>query len=575
MPTLSLTRFRAPFPLFATYACFTILFYTVTARSIQKPGLQLPPDAPANAQQVVDIFKSAYGSYKTFAWGHDSLAPLTRGFIDDRNGWGATIVDSLSTAHIMGLEDIFKEGVNFTLGIDFSRSKTNDTVSLFESTIRYVGGILSAYELDGKKDHRLVDKARELADKLVHGWVDSNDIPYNALNFTTDRPVVDETGLAVAGTLVLEWSKLSDYTGDSTYRAFAEKSMQRLGLLPAPFPGLPAQMVIPHTNQPNGTYVTWGAGSDSYFEYLIKYGRLTNNADTVWTKTWLQAVDSSIIHLAKEAVNTEVKGLLYLGEWVNGTFRHLSSHLGCFHGGNWIMGGRLTDNDTIVDYGLNLTDTCWNTYERTATGLGPEVFGFVGPDGDHAGRAKPSLQDLAFYKENGFYSYNDTMWAYYDLRPEVLESNFYAWRATGDIKYQKRAQAALLSIEKYCKVEDGYVGIMDVRVAEQSFYINQTETFLFAEVLKYLYLTFADPNVINLDEWVLNTEAHPFIAPPSLDTYAVTRWVGPVEPFHLRAIRAAVTAARSAAYLQALAWILAILLLATSWRFRPKVMKQE
>lgn len=574
MPALSLPRFCTPFRLVATYTCF-ILLHAVTARNIQKPGLQLPPDASANAQQVVDIFKSAYGSYKTFAWGHDSLAPLSREYIDDRNGWGATIVDSLSTAHIMGLEDIFKEGVNFTLGIDFSQSKTNDTISLFESTIRYVGGILSAYELDGKKDDRLVGKARELADKLIHGWVDNNDIPYNALNFTTDRPVVDETGLAVAGTLVLEWSKLSDYTGNNTYRTFAEKSMRRLGLLPAPFPGLPAQMVIPHTNKPNGTYVTWGAGSDSYFEYLIKYGRLTNNADAVWTKTWLTAVDSSIIHLAQEAVNTDIKGLLYLGDWDNGTFRHIGSHLGCFHGGNWIMGGRLTDNDTIVDYGIKLTDTCWNTYERTATGLGPEVFGFVGPDGDHAGRVEPSPEDLAFYKENGFYSYNDTLWAYYDLRPEVLESNFYAWRATGDIKYQKRAHAALLSIEKYCKVEDGYAGIMDVRLTQQFSYINQTETFLFAEVLKYLYLTFSDPSIISLDEWVLNTEAHPFIAPPSLDTYAVTRWVGPVEPFHLRAIRAAATAARSAAYLQALAWIMAILLLATSWRFRPKVLKQE
>jgi len=35
--------------------------------------------------------------------------------------------------------------------------------------------------------------------------------------------------------------------------------------------------------------------------------------------------------------------------------------------------------------------------------------------------------------------------------------------------------------------------------------------FFFAEVLKYLYLTFADPDVINLDQWVFNTEAHPFL----------------------------------------------------------------
>ncbi|CUA76752.1 mannosyl-oligosaccharide alpha-1,2-mannosidase [Rhizoctonia solani] len=556
-------------------AFILVTLRVTSARNIQKPDLQLPADAAENAQHTIEIFKSAYQSYKSVAWGHDSLAPLTNSYIDDRNGWGATIVDSLSTMHIMGLKDWFEEGVEFTLGIDFSRSKTDSTISLFESTIRYIGGILSAYELDGKKDKRLVDKAKELAEKLVYAWVDNNDIPYNELNFTTNRPIIEETGLAVAGTLVLEWSRLSEYTGDAKYRELPEKAMHRLTLLPAPFPSLPVQMVDPKTNKPNGTYVTWGGGSDSYFEYLIKYGRLTNNANTLWTKQWLTAVDSSIIHLAQEAVDTDIKGLLYLGEWYNGTFRHLGSHLACFHGGNWIMGGRLTDNDTIVDYGLRLTDTCWNTYERTATGLGPEVFGFVGPDGNKAGKAKPSSSDLAYYKENGFYSYNDSMWSYYDLRPEVLESNFYAWRATGDIKYQQRAHAALLSIEKYCKVDGGYVGINDVRLTEQDSYINQTETFLFAEVLKYLYLTFADPQTTNLDEWVMNTEAHPLMAPPPLDTYAIARWVGPVEPFRLRAVRAAVTVARSAAYLKALAWIVAIILLGTSWRLRHRALKVE
>jgi mannosyl-oligosaccharide alpha-1,2-mannosidase len=72
------------------------------------------------------------------------------------------------------------------------------------------------------------------------------------------------------------------------------------------------------------------------------------------------------------------------------------------------------------------------------------------------------------------------------------------------LKYQKRAYAALSSIEKYCKLEHGYGGIGDVRFTNQNFYINQTETFFFAELLKYLYLTFADPNIIHLDEWVVS-----------------------------------------------------------------------
>lgn len=41
--------------------------------------------------------------------------------------------------------------------------------------------------------------------------------------------------------------------------------------------------------------------------------------------------------------------------------------------------------------------------------------------------------------------------------------------------------------------------------------ISVPSRFFFAEVLKYLYLTFSDPDVVNLEQWVLNTECHPFL----------------------------------------------------------------
>jgi mannosyl-oligosaccharide alpha-1,2-mannosidase len=34
-----------------------------------------------------------------------------------------------------------------------------------------------------------------------------------------------------------------------------------------------------------------------------------------------------------------------------------------------------------------------------------------------------------------------------------------------------------------------------------------------AETLKYFYLVFSEPHVVSLDEWVFNTEAHPFRIP--------------------------------------------------------------
>jgi len=174
------------------------------------------------------------------------------------------------------------------------------------------------------------------------------------------------------------------------------------------------------------------------------------------------------------------------------------------------MGGKLLNNQTIVDYGLKLVDACWNTYATTATGIGPEVFAYVGTDGNYTGGNAPTASDTAFYNTAGWYVFNG--YSYYDLRPEVLESNFYAYRATGDSKYVDRAAAALKSFQTNLKAAGGYGGIQDVRKANSGF-IDETESFFFAETLKYLYLTFTDPTKYSLDKYVFNTEAHPFEAP--------------------------------------------------------------
>jgi len=227
-------------------------------------------------------------------------------------------------------------------------------------------------------------------------------------------------------------------------------------------------------------------------------------------------VDSSIRVLKK----TSIPGnYVYLADYDDDQMiRHVGSHLACFHGGNWLLGGQLTNNQTIVDIGLQLTDACWNTYVSTATGIGPETFAFTSSDGTYTGGADPTSTDIAFNLQHGFYITGSD----YILRPEVLESNFYAWRVTGDTKYLKRAEAAVESFQTYLQVSvngtKGYAGINDINNVNST-RIDDTASFWYAEVLKYLYLTFDDPSHISLDEYVFNTEAHPFKAPPAADTY--------------------------------------------------------
>ena len=74
---------------------------------------------------------------------------------------------------------------------------------------------------------------------------------------------------------------------------------------------------------------------------------------------------------------------------------------------------------------------------------------------------------------------------YYVQRPEVLESNFYAWRVTGNQTYLHRARSAAASFIKYLSTPTGFAGIYDVN-NPATLKINETESFWFAEVLKYL-----------------------------------------------------------------------------------------
>jgi hypothetical protein len=87
------------------------------------------------------------------------------------------------------------------------------------------------------------------------------------------------------------------HSGNETYGNLAVGSAKHIAQLPAPLPGLAAQGINPVNGNFLGSYITWGGGSDSYFEYLIKYARLTNTDDETFVSTWKMAVESTIENL--------------------------------------------------------------------------------------------------------------------------------------------------------------------------------------------------------------------------------------------------------------------------------------
>ncbi|OCH87232.1 glycoside hydrolase family 47 protein [Obba rivulosa] len=480
--------------------------------TVQLPGLVVPPSEASNKQKVVDVFVTSWNAYKEYAYGHDDLTPVSMSFVDSYGGWGASIVDALDTSFLMGETSIFEEAVEWSTSVDYNIS-SNAQVSVFETTIRYIGAMLVAYQLSGEKYPELVSKSVEVANKLSLAFDGSSPIHWGYVDFNDSVPITGATSnIAEQGTLTMEWVTLSNLTGNQTYADLALGAVTHIISLAAPLPGLPAQGIDPATGDAVGAYITWGGGSDSYFEYLIKYARLSNTDDNIFADTWATAVDTSMKVLAETST---VGDWQYLADWDTGTIIHIGSHLECYSAGNWLLGGKLLKNETIVNFALKHNDACWNTYASTATGIGPEAFAYFSPDGNYTDTS-PSSGDIAFYERNGFFIQPGS--EYYYMRPEVLESNFYAWRITGDTKYLTRAAAALDAFEVYLAAPVAYAGIDDVDATDSAF-IDDMQSFWFAEVLKYLYLTFDDPSNISLDEYVFNTEGHPFKAPAAKSSY--------------------------------------------------------
>lgn len=99
---------------------------------------------------VVDAFKHAWSGYKKYAWGEDDLHPLSKSYSSVDFGMAMTMVDSLDTLWLMGLQEEFNEARDW-IANHLSFDNNPRKVIVFEVNIRVLGGLLSAYHLSGEK----------------------------------------------------------------------------------------------------------------------------------------------------------------------------------------------------------------------------------------------------------------------------------------------------------------------------------------------------------------------------------------------------------------------------------------
>ncbi|BFZ62999.1 hypothetical protein YB2330_004111 [Saitoella coloradoensis] len=468
--------------------------------------------------------------YNERAWGHDEVLPETGEPANSRNGWGATIVDSIDTCLLMDLVPEALRSIEHTLKVDFTKTHENGRVDPFETIIRYVGGLLSAHDLlttvvlprSKVKDLQkgLLRQAKTLADQIGPGFDSPTGMLYPGVDFAQKKGHIEDRGTrsgAVAGDIAnigtnwLEYAKLSVLTGDDVYVRNASRAWSLLVNPPQHSfgfertGGLVATPVDIMSGRQMSDRMSWGAKSDSYYEYLIKAWLMAPKTPSTeqYRHAWTQAVHAAKVMLISQT-NHKTDPKKFIGEWRFGNRDSTSEHLACFAGGNFVLGGKALGNQEYIDAGLELIEGCRWVYEQTSTKLGPEAWRWIATTDDNP--QKPDKHAAKHqYSLWGFWATNTR----YHLRPEYVESLFYAYRITGNVKYADWAWEVFESIGEHCESEWGYSDIKDVTGYKGTRKLNNQESYFGAETLKYLYLIFADPRVGSLDEWVYNTEAHP------------------------------------------------------------------
>lgn len=486
-------------------------------------------------QKVREAFIHAWSGYKKFAMGYDELMPISKRGIDGLGGLGATVVDALDTAMIMGIEDIVFEAGTWIETHLAERINNKGQINLFETTIRVLGGLLSAYHLSsgassastqtGPRPNVYLENARLLADRLLSAFTSSpTAIPFSdvVLHDSSAHPAPGGlSSTSEVSTLQLEFNYLTEVTGDLKYSLEAMKVLEHMKTLPK-VEGLVPIYISPHTGEFSGQNIRLGSRGDSYYEYLLKVwlqqGAFKNSNLTYLHNMYEEAMKGVKHLLVRKSIPS---GLIFVGELpygASGEFSPKMDHLVCFLPGTLALGATkgLTKSKATKENLLSFEDlenirlaeelakTCFEMYSVTSTGLAPEIAYFHIEDFFEGG--------LDGGNKSSEYS-NDIIIKPADrhnlLRPETVESLFVLYRITEDPKYREWGWQIFEAFEKYTKVDSGgYTSLDDVTTIPPH-RRDKMETFFLGETLKYLYLLFADSTLIPLDKFVLNTEAHP------------------------------------------------------------------
>ena len=427
------------------------------------------------------LFERGYDAYVKHAEPEGELRPrsCTGGNFDLVRLPLVTLVDSLDALAILGNSSEFDHAskriwAGFPQKFDFDVN-----VSVFETTIRLLGGLLSGHlfavdeslNLTQSYDGELLALALDLGERLAPAFDTPTSIPFGTVNLRYGVPHKETpvASLAGAGSLSLEFGVLSALTGDPSFATKASSAAKALYERRSPL-GLFGK----HINVRSGKWVESlsgvGSNSDSFYEYLLKTYVLFQDADS-----WRMFEDAY----------SQVDAYARQGDWFADVDMHGGKarrqhfeNLQAFYPGLQVLAGDLE----LASRSLNAFWSIWADW-----GALPEEYDYA------------RLRLVA--TRTGLR---------YPLRPELVEATYFLHQATQDDSWLWAASRVFEVLEEVA--EGAQCGAASLANAATHALEDEMPSFYLAETVKYLYLLFDDENFIRKRPFVFTTEAHPFDA---------------------------------------------------------------
>lgn len=372
------------------------------------------------------MFQHAYDGYLKYAANYDELRPLT---CDGHDTWGSyslTLIDALDTLATMGNFSEFRRV--HTLLIEKMNFNRDINVSVFETNIRIVGGLLSAHLLSRRAgvdvepgwpcSGPLLRMAEDVARRLLPAFDTNTGMPYGTVNLRYGVPSGETsiTCTAGVGTFLVEFGTLSRLTGKSIYEEVALQAIYALWERRSSI-GLFGNHIDVQSGRWTALDSGIGAGVDSLFEYLVKGAILLNRPELL--ELFAEARAPIDKYMRKDDWYVWVG--MNKGHVTLPVFQSLESF---WPGILSIVGDTEPAMRTMTRY-----ISVWKKY-----GFLPEFFNIP------AGEAAPNRE-------------------VYPLRPELIESAMYLYRATKNQYLLEFGEHMLETIEFSAKTKCGYATV--------------------------------------------------------------------------------------------------------------------